>query len=83
MPTPQPVHLSETDHARLSVFVHRGKANVRTLKRAQVLLKVDAGWTSAAIANALLAATHDFFARYNQQPNAVLSIIGSHAAQRI
>lgn len=52
MPTPQPVHLSETDHERLSVFVHRGKANVRTLKRAQVLLKLDAGWTSAAIAAA-------------------------------
>jgi transposase len=29
--------------------------------------------------NALLAATRDFFDRYNQQPNAVLSIIGSHA----
>lgn len=52
MPTPQPVHLSQTDHERLSVFVHRGKANVRTLKRAQVLLKLDAGWTSAAIAAA-------------------------------
>lgn len=52
MPPPQPVHLSETDHERLSVFVHRGKANVRTLKRAQVLLKLDAGWTSAAIAAA-------------------------------
>ncbi len=30
MLAPQPVHLSETDRARLSVFVHRGKANVRT-----------------------------------------------------
>ena len=29
--------------------------------------------------NALLAATRDFFDRHNQQPNAVLSIIGSHA----
>lgn len=29
--------------------------------------------------NALLAATRDFFDRYNQQPNVVLSIIGSHA----
>jgi putative transposase len=28
---------------------------------------------------ALLAATRDFFDRYNRQPNAVLSIIGSHA----
>jgi transposase len=33
--------------------------------------------------NALLAATRDFFARYNQQPHAVLSIIGSHAPQLI
>ncbi|HEV8192504.1 MAG TPA: transposase [Ktedonobacterales bacterium] len=30
---------------------------------------------------ALLAATRDFFARYNQSPNAVRSIIGSHAAK--
>jgi putative transposase len=33
--------------------------------------------------NALLAATRDFFDRHNQQPNTVLSIIGSHAAQLI
>jgi putative transposase len=30
---------------------------------------------------ALLAATRDFFDRYHQRPNAVLSIIGSHAAK--
>ncbi|MGZ3583244.1 MAG: transposase, partial [Ktedonobacterales bacterium] len=30
---------------------------------------------------ALLAATRDFFDRYNQCPNAVLSIIGSHATK--
>jgi transposase len=52
MPTPQPVHLSSTDRARLSVFVHRGKANVRTLKRAQVVVKLAADWTGAAIAAA-------------------------------
>jgi transposase len=52
MPVPQPIHLSESDHARLSVFLHRGKANVRTLKRAQVVRKLDAGWTSAQIAAA-------------------------------
>lgn len=52
MPVPQPVQLSEMDRERLSGFVHRGKANVRTLKRAQVLLKLDAGWTSAQIAAA-------------------------------
>ena len=32
-----------------------------------------------ATVKALLAATRDFFARYNQKPSAVLSIIGSHA----
>ena len=52
MPTLRPVHLSETDHERLSVFVHRGKANVRTLKRAQILLKLDAGWSTAQLAEA-------------------------------
>lgn len=29
------------------------------------------------------AAPRDFFDRHNQQPNAVRSIIGSHAAQRM
>lgn len=52
MPIAQPVRLSETDREHLSVFVHRGKANVRTLKRAQVLLKLAAGWTSAEVAEA-------------------------------
>lgn len=52
MPTLRPVHLSETDHERLSVFVHRGKANVRTFKRAQILLKLDAGWSTAQVAEA-------------------------------
>ena len=52
MPTLRPVHLSETDHERLSVFLHRGKANVRTLKRAQILLKLDVGWSTARVAEA-------------------------------
>jgi transposase len=52
MPTLRPVHLSETDHERLSVFLQRGKANVRTLKRAQILLKLDAGWRTAELAEA-------------------------------
>lgn len=30
---------------------------------------------------ALVSATEEFFARYNQQPQVVLSIIGSHAAE--
>jgi hypothetical protein len=52
MPTLRSVHLSETDHERLSVFLHRGKANVRTLKRAQILLKLDAGWSTAQLTDA-------------------------------
>jgi transposase len=52
MPTLRPVHLSETDHERLSVFLHRGKANVRTLKRAQILLQLDAGWSTTQLAEA-------------------------------
>jgi transposase len=52
MPTLRPVHLSEMDHERLSVFLQRGKANVRTLKRAQILLKLDAGWSTAQLAEA-------------------------------
>src|SRR5262245_2908264 len=40
------------DHERLSVFLHRGKANVRTLKRAQILLKLDAGWNTSQVAEA-------------------------------
>jgi transposase len=52
MPTLRPVHLSETDHERLLVFLQRGKANVRTLKRAQILLKLDAGWSTAQLAEA-------------------------------
>jgi transposase len=52
MPTRQLVHLSETDRERLSVFLHRGKATVRILKRAQVLCKLDAGWLGHAIATA-------------------------------
>lgn len=34
-----------------------------------------------ATVKALLAAGRDFFDRYNQHPNAVLSIIGSHASK--
>jgi transposase len=52
MPTLRLVQLSQTDHERLSVFVQRGKANVRTLKRAQILLKLDVGWSTAQLAEA-------------------------------
>ena len=34
----------EEERQHLHLFVHRGKANARTLTRARVLLKVDEGW---------------------------------------
>lgn len=43
MPVAQSVHFSETDRKHLSVALHRGKATVCTIKRAQILSKVDAG----------------------------------------
>lgn len=52
MSIPPPVCLSATDREHLSVFVHRGTAQVRALKRAQVLLKLASGWRSGAIAEA-------------------------------
>lgn len=52
MPAPRPIALSASDHERLCLFLQRGKANARTFKRAQVLLKLSAGWTGAQIADA-------------------------------
>jgi transposase len=40
----QPVSLTEEERQLLHMFVHRGKANSRTLIRARVLLKVNEGW---------------------------------------
>jgi transposase len=50
MPAPRPIAMSASDHERLCLFLQRGKANARTFKRAQVLLKLSAGWTGAEIA---------------------------------
>jgi hypothetical protein len=52
MPAPRPIALSISDHERLCVFLQRGKANARTYKRAQILLKLSAGWTGAHIVDA-------------------------------
>ncbi|SRR5258708_7101360 len=38
--------LAKWGRERLPVFVHRGKANARTLKLAQVVLKVGASWSA-------------------------------------
>jgi transposase len=48
-PTSPSVSLSETDRASLQTFVHRGRANARTLTRARLLLKLSEGWTEAEL----------------------------------
>ena len=48
--TPAPITLSDDERAHHWTFLHRGKANARTLKRAQVLLKLAEGWTTAEAA---------------------------------
>jgi transposase len=52
MPAVRPITLSAQDHERLCLFLHRGKANVRTFTRARVLLKVSEGWSGAQIVEA-------------------------------
>jgi transposase len=44
--------LSDDERAQLWTFLHRGKANARTLKRAQVLLKLADDWSDAEAADA-------------------------------
>lgn len=52
MPTSVAIRLSDDERAHLQTFVHRGRANARTLTRAHILLKLDAGWCEAAIRDA-------------------------------
>jgi hypothetical protein len=52
MPTSVAIHLSDDERAHLGTCVHRGRANVRTLTRAHILLKLDAGWSDDAIRTA-------------------------------
>ena len=52
MPVRRMIQVSDAERERLSVFVHRGKANARTLVRAQILLKLAAGWSDRAIVEA-------------------------------
>jgi len=49
----QPICLTEEERKHLHVFVHRGKANARTLTRARVLLKAGEGWQDKEIIAAL------------------------------
>ncbi len=46
------VTLSDWDHSRLYTVVHRGHTTARTRTRAQVLLKLGAGWSEARIEDA-------------------------------
>jgi transposase len=46
------ITLSSEERATLEHFVHRGKANARTLTRARILLKSAEGWSTAALADA-------------------------------
>jgi transposase len=49
-PTTAPsITLSETDHTRLQMAVHRGHTSARTRARAQVLLKLGEGWSDPAV----------------------------------
>src|SRR5579859_5514280 len=50
--TSVPIQLSDDERAHLQTFVHRGRANARTLARAHILLKLDAGWSDGAIRDA-------------------------------
>jgi transposase len=52
MSIPPAVTLSEDERRQLWIVAHRGKTNARTLKRAQVLLKVADGWTASEIVQA-------------------------------
>lgn len=52
MPTSVTIALSDAERAHLQTFVHRGRANARTLTRAHVLLKLDAGWRDEQIRQA-------------------------------
>jgi transposase len=50
MPQKPTVTLTSEERTTLEVFVHRGKANARTLTRARILLKSADGWSTADLA---------------------------------
>lgn len=52
MSTSVTIHLSDDERAHVQTVVHRGRINARTLMRAHVLLKLDAGWRDTAIRDA-------------------------------
>ena len=52
MPQQPAVTLTEEERTTLETFVHRGKANARTMTRARILLKSAEGWSTSALAEA-------------------------------
>ena len=48
MPQQPAVTLTGEEQTTLETFVHRGKANARTLTRARILLKSAEGWSTRA-----------------------------------
>ena len=52
MPQHPTVTLTSEERTTLETFVHRGKANARTVTRARILLKSAEGWSTAALAEA-------------------------------
>ena len=49
MPRQPATTLTEEERTTLESFVHRGKANARTLTRARILLKSAEGWSTATL----------------------------------
>lgn len=49
MPQQPVVTLTNDERTILETFVHRGKANARTLTRARILLKSAEGWSTSAL----------------------------------
>lgn len=43
------VKLTEAEEQQLHLFVHRGKANARSITRARVVLKLSEGWSDDQI----------------------------------
>jgi hypothetical protein len=52
MPQQPAVTLTGEERTTLETFVHRGKANARTLTRARIFLKSADGWNTATLAAA-------------------------------
>ena len=52
MPQQPAVTLTEEERRTLETFVHRGKANARTITRARILLKSADEWSTAKLAAA-------------------------------